>query len=264
MKKYILYFVIITIIFIGACSDSTEPSKTSTISGIVIDSLNQPIAGAKILTIFHFDPIPYWYKDFNNGLTSPDHLDPPGPTPPPTQATSIQNFPNPFSSTTCLWLFIREMNIFDLYILDHSLNTVKICFSNESLNMGHYAWALDGKNDADKFVENGIYTAGLTSDTIMVYTEIFLNKEYDSSTQIEDYECSIITDDEGKFKIPQTDFPFGDSLQYIDVQGCLRDTGSVTRYLKLWAFADGHNPVFLDSVYVDKKDGCDVILKLFE
>jgi len=255
----IVIFILGLLIVISACSDSARPNPFAKISGRVVDSLNHPIPAAKIFPVFYFDP-PLYERNYKNQdfvLIKNDPGEPPEPS------TEIKNiYPNPFQNYVNVNFYINKPDSFDLFINDRNNNLVKYLFEDELLDPGFHCFAWDSKNEDGKYLVNGVYTVDLTSDTTNSTCEMFLNRDYDINTEVENHVCNIFADNQGKFEKPKLLFPFGDSLLYTDESGELIDTTKVSTYFKLWAFSEGYIPGYADSIFVDPNNGCFVEIKL--
>ncbi|MDN5353675.1 MAG: hypothetical protein PWQ09_431 [Candidatus Cloacimonadota bacterium] len=69
----------------------------------------------------------------------------------------------------------------------------------------------------------------------------------------------------GKFEIPYNDFAFhfdDNIVEIFDEFGDFEGYGKLTNYIKIWAFSEGYNSSFTDSVYIDPGSGAYLEIEL--
>ncbi len=254
IKKFVLFIMLIFLILIS-CSKSTEPDKhSSNIIGYVYDAEGIPVPDVAILPEYYLELSDSIIKkmNYNRVIDSVDTI-------PSFETQLYGNYPNPFFSCTTIAFRIGSHSHCCFYISEFKNKTdTVIIFIDEELHSGIHQVCWNGKNSDGKYVENGIYTVYLQTQEVIDSCYVFYLKEYDSSTDYDEYDYKTFSNEDGEFNISQFDMPFECYVPHLDLEGNLIDTLYVSRYVKFWAFSDYHIPVFVDSVYVDPENGANI------
>lgn len=232
MRRSRFATVLLPILLLAACSDSTAPdSARDDIRGFVLDADGQPVAGAVIVL----------------GL----QLDGPLRTSPDKPQTAIR-FDLPQAGSVSLWLSS---------FCDG--DTVRQLISDD-LPSGGYAAVWDGRDDEGRLLPDGVYwyhlvtSAGETRDDVLL-----LWNGYGSLAAGEVPAPLAVTSSAGRFTLDQGCLPFGETFTGTDEEGTPIATFAISRQVRVWAFdtADGTRAASA-VVAVDRDRGVDVEIHL--
>lgn len=248
-KAFMIGIAIILTAFLGC--DTTEPDNeiSSAIKGIVTDSVGNPVPDAAI------------FLDYNlEGLLLPtmcaiDSIDDPEP---PFDSTRICNYPNPFSSATTIAFRIARPGESVLWIENFTRTDSIRIFLLSSLSPGFYEVVWDASDDNGLKVESGVYWVYLKTGDTVDSESMFVNRGNYSEFSWDEMRKTFVTDNQGRFSIPQESLPFGYVGQEVDIEGNIVGEFEVTRYLNIWALHESYNTVHVDSVFIDPQFGADI------
>jgi len=230
MRLTRILLVIAMLVLIGACNDATPPDQPQNdITGLVVDTLGQPVAGATVVLQLATDPPMY---------ESPDK----------PQTWIEWSVPEPCEVTA--------------WISSYCDGDVLRLLVDGMMPAGVHAVTWDGLNDAGLVVPDGIYRYHLVTDAgestgafaLLHYGYLSLDAEAVLAPQ-------ATTDAQGRFRLDQTCLPFGFAFDAVDDSGDPISTITITRTVHVWAFSgDAHGTSA--SVTVTPDTGADVTVTL--
>ena len=222
MKSITSLIITLTISFllIISCTDSTEPDETAKISGIVTNSLGEPVPDSKITLSYYTESIPFRPETpFLFNLTESSHI--------------------------------------KLWITHHDLSdTIKVIV-DEYLTPGNHSFTWDATNNEEHIIVSNYYDWHLKIGGNQIDDKLLLNMIYNNiaGNDVNNYESFATTNDNGhyEFEIDRLPFSFADNeIEVTDENGVVIDTVRVSRTSKIWALHTDYNPAFIDSVYINE------------
>ena len=227
-----ILLVIAALALIGACNDATPPDlPQNDITGLVVDALGQPVAGATVVLQLATDRPMY---------VSPDK-----------PQTHIE-WSQPEAGNVKLWI--------SSYCDGDVLRMIAdgYCPAGE----GELSW--DGMNDAGLVMPDGVYRyhlvteAGESTGSFPYFHLGYGGLDDDASLAPE-----AITDMQGGFRLAQTCLPFGFAFDSVDGTGEPISTITITRSVRVWAFSGDVYGTSV-SVTVSPDTGADVTVTMIQ
>ena len=225
-----ILLVLTALALIGACNDATPPDPTQNdITGLVVDTLGQPVAGATVVLQLATDPSVYW---------SPDK----------PQTLIEWSMPEPGDMTA--------------WISSYCDGDVLRLLVDGMMPAGSGVLTWDGTNDDGLVLPDGVYRFHVVTDdgestsafTILHNGYLGLDAEAVLAPQ-------AITDAQGRFRLEQTCLPFGFTFEHVDGTGEPIGTITIIRTVHVWAFS-GDTFGTSASVTVAPETGADVTVTL--
>lgn len=201
-----ILLVLTALALFGACNDATPPDPTQNdITGLVVDTLGQPVAGATVVLQLDTDPPMYW---------SPDK--------PQTQVE--WELPEP-----C------EMRA---WISSYCDGDVLRLLVDGQLPAGVHMLTWDGMNEAGLALPDGIYRfhveteAGQSTVAFALLYHSYRNLDAEAALAPQ-----AVTDAQGRFRLGQACLPFGFAFDAVDDSGDPISMITITRLVRVWAFS---------------------------
>ena len=183
--------------------------------------------------------------------------------PPPTPPVDIgmkYNSPNPFRSITTLRFCLENYGYGSIWIEDISKNVIKILASNLLYyQYVDYCIQWNGKDNDNKEVRSGHYTAVVENDYEQYSREIFLLRDH-STTSYDEIDPLFSTNEHGHFIFYTDELPFDYTGMACDENGNLLGDFSISPYIDIWAFHQDYSPVHIDSLLVESGKNINVSL----
>ena len=230
MRLSRILLVIAALALIGACNDATPPDQPQNdITGLVVDTLGQPVAGASVVLQLATDPSVYW---------SPDK--------PQTQIE--WSLPEPGEMTA--------------WISSYCDGDVLRLLVDGMMAAGSGVVTWDGLDEAGLVLPDGVYRfhvvtdAGETTSAFAILHHGYLSLDADAVLAPQ-----ATTDAQGRFRLEQTCLPFGFAFEHVDGTGDPIFTITITRTVRVWAFS-GDSYGTSTSVTVAPDTGADVTVTL--
>lgn len=227
-----ILLVLTALALFGACNDATPPDPPQNdITGLVVDDLGQPVAGATVVLQLNTDPSIY---------ESPDK--------PQTQIE--WELPEP-----C------EMRV---WISSYCDGDVLRLLMDGLLPAGVHMLTWDGTNEAGLVLPDGIYRYHLVTETGESTVAFpILHHGYGSFDAETALAPQATTDAQGRFRLDQTCLPFGFAFDSIDDSGEPISMITITRIVRVWAFS-GDAYGTSHSVTVDSDAGANVTVTMIQ
>jgi hypothetical protein len=225
MRLAMILMSVAALVWLGGCSDSTEPSGTdSDLRGQVVDALGQPVAGATVVLQYEVDP------PVGGAFDKPQ--------------TGLR-FELPEDGLATLWVssFCDD-------------DTVRMVVDGE-LPAGQHMFVWDGKDDEGLTMPDGVYHFHLvTASGASQQPFLLLYLGYDNLPEDAVLAPLAVTDARGGFALSQACLPLGFVFDTLDEVGQVIGQATVTRSVRVWAY-DPHSGVLADSpaVTIDPDNG---------
>ena len=248
MKNTAIIVIILGSILISTCNNSTESdSKENKLYVQITDTDGRKIEGVDLHFYTQINPTLSMHtphSTHNLLITSSDT----GVI--PLEYKLYQNFPNPFNPQTTIMFSIPISGMATLRILNNVDLTVVQTLVDRNLPAGVHSVLWDGKNDADEYVTNNIYSYQLQIEGFEDTKSLFLNMI--DPEHIKSLNCVPLgsSNSDGKIELDYKYFPIGEDVLRVDSNGNELGIFTIPDSLQLVFIKDNYQPKS-SSVLID-------------
>jgi hypothetical protein len=247
MKSTSIIVIMLVSIFISACSNSTESDrKVNKLYVQISDANGWKIEGVGLHFYAQINPT-FSIQNLNTHnllITSSDT------SVIPLEYKLYQNFPNPFNPQTTIMFSVPISGMATLRLLNIVDLTVVQTLVDRNLPAGVHSVLWDGKNDADEYVTNNIYSYQLQIEGFEDTKSLFLNMI--DPEHIKSLNCVPLaySNSDGKIDLDYKYFPIGEEVLRVDSNGNELGIFTIPDSLQLVFIKDNYQPKS-SSVLID-------------
>lgn len=208
----ILPVVLIGVLVLGSCSDSTSPeSGPAYLQGTVTDGDGQPVAGAAIMISLR-----------------------------PSFEDVLQPFPIAVPDKD-----LPPSTLLSLRLFDPCDEIVRTVCDGDCGEMQYYSW--DGLDDDGMRAVEGVYFFEAASADTVIRRELVLIHHY-TEWDLEHCAQHALTDDDGTYRISDECLGFGIETETTDEEGNIIDTRPIQRLVNVHLLTPGGTTTRRDSI----------------